>query len=92
MKWEKFDHTHLYPDGEYVIDDGKTRRVVEAVNDRETDPLTKRGFDTLCWYDHLGREHDPHFFVRIFRLDLADTPTPVEQANAFLDARFDTIN
>ncbi len=49
MKWEKFDHTHLYDDGEYVINDGQTRRVVEAVNDRETDPLTKRGFDTLCW-------------------------------------------
>ena len=87
MKWEKFDHTHLYPDGEYVVSDGKTRRVVEAVNDRETDPLTKRGFDTLCWYDHMGREYNPDNFTRICRRDHADTPTAIKQGNALLDAR-----
>jgi hypothetical protein len=87
MKWEKFDHTHLYPDGEYVVEiDGRRNAIVN----NETEHDGEGWFNV--WVDDNGFQHEPSHFTRIFRLDLADTPTAVEQANAFLDARFDTIN
>ena len=88
MKWEKFDHQKLYDDGEYVVAMGGNRRVV-LTNEAEHD---ERGWFNV-WCDYYGEtDYDPDNFTRIFRLDLADTPSPVEQANKFLDARFDTIN
>ena len=87
MKWEKFDHTHLYDDGEYVVEIDGRRRVVLT---NETDHDGEGWWNSWC--DDDGEDgYNPDHFTRIFRLDLADTPSPVEQANAFLDARFDTI-
>lgn len=85
MKWEKFDHTHLYPDGEYVAEIAGRRR---AIVNNETDHDGEGRFNV--WVDDNGFQHEPIRFTRIFKID--DTPSPVEQANKFLDARFDTIN
>ena len=87
MKWEKFDHTHLYDEGEYVVEiDGWRREVL--TNDINHDKEQWWNY----WCDSNGDSHDQNYFTRIFRLDLDDAPSPVEQANKFLDARFDTIN
>ena len=88
MKWEKFDHQKLYDDGEYVVEiGGRLREVLTNQTDHD-----QYGDWYNYWASDWSDDYNQDFFTRIFRLDLADTPSPVEQANTFLDARFDTIN
>jgi len=89
MKWEKFDHTHLYDDGEYVVEiDGRRQAIVTAESEKLVGLFAVDHYVNQ-WCDDNGIEYNADHFTRIFKID--DTPSPVEQANKFLDARFDTI-